>query len=329
MKPGFTPATLYESPFKGVDCAPRWQATYEQAEAHGKEPWPGSIEDFARGLLRALRVIIKTVERYGPLDLLIGGGYDSRILLALCHEAAIPVRCITDGEEEPYCSETLDYFDVPASMRYVHDLDRPDPYGLTDAVCEGWAPLYTQLRFTPPDTEGRTLLTGLGGGEWFSYPASGWHRGKPQRISHDTVVGMWMDCWPQYTLVPDAWARGYGHAFHPYCTPIYARVAARAHREWLVETDPPMLDAVRRAMLEQLDPYLCQIGWAPHRYDWRLTAEQKQLIDMRFHDSPLAEFWKPAYGEPSEMHDADHACLLAGFATWCDLLKAQGYTVTW
>lgn len=321
-EPGYTPASLYEAPFVDGFCEPRFNDVLA-AVGRGASLAKCSLEAFAAALVAELDRQIAEID--GQVHVLLSGGYDSRILTFLLERQGKQPLCITDGQEEPAFSHAVEVLGIPPERIYVHDLDEPDPYGLADATCDGFAPLYTQLRFMPADPDA-TLVSGLGGGEWFSYPASGWLRGKKRRLPGDDVVGMWMDCWPQYTLIPAAWARGYRAALHPYCTPGYASIAATCRPEWLRETaGNPALDLVREAMLMHLDERLIDPGWAPHLYEWRLEQEQRDRIDERYLASWVGRtYHRDEWGLPSEMDAADHACTLAGFASWCETLAANG-----
>jgi hypothetical protein len=67
----------------------------------------------------------------------------------------------------------------------------------------------------------------------------------------------------------------------------------------------------------------------PHDYDWRLDQDARDRIDRRYLGSWLGRrFHQPEWGMPSGMHEADHACLMAGFAQWCDRLIADGNEIT-
>lgn len=321
LESGYTPRDLYESPFREKTAEPRfWQVAAAPAGETTE-----SLQAFSGRLLTAVEAQLAVIP--GPVHCLLSGGYDSRILATILERLGKAPLYVTDGTEEPECSLTLDHLGVPKKRRYLYDLDRPDPYGLVEAYCDGFAPLYSQMRFSPARKDA-TLVTGLGGGEWFSYPAGGWHNGKQHRTDHVSIVDKWLDCWPQYTLLPEAWARGYKTAVHPYCTLDYARVANQCRPEWLVEPgDLPALDLVRKAMLDTLDPELAGLGWVPHDYDWRLTDQECERIDTRFAGSWLARTFG-LEGEPSLMDRADHACTLAGFASWCDQLIADGATLS-
>ena len=322
MEPGYEPADLFEGVFEELPASPPFP---EVIEARFAEPYPGSLEQFARHLLSTVHVSLAHIE--GPIHVLLSGGYDSRMIACILERLDKKPLYITDGMEEPSCGQILDLLGVPWERIYRHPMDGPDPYGLAEATCDGFAPLYQQLRFMPGDPEA-TLVTGLGGGEWFSYPASGWLNGKHRRLPGDDVVGMWLDCWPQYTLIHKAWARGYREASHPYCTVDYAKVAARCRPEWLQETpgNPP-LDLVRGAMLAQLEERLLGPPWMPHVYPWNLSEEQKERIDDRFFESWVSDYYKDEYGLPSQMDDAPFACTLAGFATWVDKLTTEGFVI--
>lgn len=323
LEPDFQPASLDDSPFgKALPAKPVFGQVGDVSE---HELWDGSLESFAAALVAVIEDGLRTLK--SPLHLAVSGGYDSRLLLALCERWELAPLCCGDGMQEPVASQTMDYLGVPKSRRYVHDLDQSDPYGIADVQLDGWAPLYFGMSFFSPDPKA-TLVTGLGGGEWFSYPAAGWHNGHKARTPRATLVDWWLDTWPQYWLIPHSWAAGYARAFHPYCTPEYAAVATRCRPEWLVETKPELeLDAVREAMLCVLDPELTTLGYAPHRYDWRLSSEEKADIDTRFHASWLANtFPAECNGKfPSAMDKDVHACTLGGFATWCDQLIAEGH----
>ena len=167
VEPGYTPASLYEAPFEEMTTRPVF-------DLHVDGPIDTttlSLEEFADDLLGVVRAKIATLS--GPVHLALSGGYDSRILAALLEQAGKEPLYITDGEEEPVCGAVLDALGVPVARRYLHDLDRADPYGITDGEIDGFAPLYSCMRFFP-DGAGATLVTGLGGGEWFSYPAASW-----------------------------------------------------------------------------------------------------------------------------------------------------------
>lgn len=324
LEPGFVPDTLYEAPFVEFDATPRFNEVVE-AEV-SREPIDASLEAFALELLGAVEIQLDALT--GPIHCLLSGGYDSRILATLLERLGKRPIYITDGDEEPQCSNTLDYLEIPKRRRYLHSLDRPDPYGLADATVRGYAPLYHQMRFMPGD-EKATLVTGLGGGEWFSYPAAGWHTPRKHRTDHADLRAMWVDTWPQYWLLPDAWSTGYAAMLNPYCSPLYAKVANRCRSEWLVEVDRRnALDMVRKAMLDALDENLADLGWVPHQYDWRLDVAARDAIDDRFWRSWLAQKAPLKFdGLPSQMHGAEHACLMAGFAQWCDELIASGYEI--
>ena len=327
LEPGFVPDTLYESPFVGFGCVPRFADVAKASASFDHTRTSSSLEAYAGELVAAVDGQLAMIE--GPIHCLLSGGYDSRLLAFLLERAGKKPLYVTDGTEEPECGDTLDYLGVPRKRRYVHDLEQPDPYGLTKATPTAYAPLYFEMGFFPADDHA-TLVTGLGGGEWFSYPAGGWHAGKKHRLPHSTVVNAWLDCWPQYATLPDAWARGYAGAVHPYCTPDYARVAARVRREWLYEVDPAKaLDAVRKAMLDSVDEGLAGLGWVPHDYDWRLSQAERDEIDERYAPSWLGRTFTEAAvdGRPSDMDLANHACTLAGFATWCDQLVADGHRI--
>jgi hypothetical protein len=325
LAPDFQPATLTDSPLgEALPATPAWGTMAEVTE---HEPWDGSLESFAAALVGVLELELAGIAT--PVHLAVSGGYDSRLLLALCERLGLDPLCCGDGTQEPVASKTMDYLNIHDARRYVHDLEQDDPYGVSSADIPGWAPLYFGMSFFSPDPAA-TLITGLGGGEWFSYPAAGWHNGHKARTPRATLVDWWLDTWPQYWLIPRSWAAGYARAFHPYCTPQYAAVATRCRPEWLVETKPELeLDAVREAMLCVIDPDLTTLGYAPHRYDWRLSADEKDAIDERFHDSWLARSCREetVHLRPSRMHDDVHACTLAGFATWCDALIAEGHSL--
>lgn len=325
FEPDYVPKTLYEGVL-GEPHAPAFADVL--AAADSVQPDSSSLEAFALSLVSSLWHQISVIE--GPVHCLLSGGYDSRMLAHMLERADKRPLYITDGAEEPACTATLDYLHVPHARRYLHNMTRHDPYGLVGATCEGFAPLYTQLRFMPKAdiTRTATLVTGLGGGEWFSYPASGWHFGKQRRIEHSSVLRMWMDCWPQYTLIPGAWGRDYKAMLNPYCTPSYGMRAARCRDEWLVELGThPELDAVRGAMIERIDPKLAGLGYAYHYYDWNLREDDCAKIDMRYLDSTVGRFHRAEWGLPHEMDKANHACTMAGLATWVDQLETKGFHV--
>lgn len=327
LEAGFHPASLYEGPFVEMKHKPLFD---DVAKAKINDaPTEEDLEEFGRLLADALLRVLSPLADGRPVHMLMSGGYDSRAVAhILVKELGVDALFVSDGTQEPSCGRTLDALGVPANRRYVHDLSRPDPYGLVDARCDGWGPIYSQLTFTPADREGVTLVTGLGGGEWFSYPAADWHRGKPRRVPHNTVRRMWLDCWPQFAMLPVAWARGYAAAIHPYCTVTYAKVASRARPEWLHEnTGYPTLDAVRMSLLDAIDPTLKTLGWEPHRYDWRLSRSNARTIDDAFAGSWLAREFGLS-GRPSLMDADDHACTLAGFAQWCDQLIEGGAVIS-
>lgn len=324
LRPGFRPASLFDSPFCELPCEPRFRDVLDH-DLDDTET-ADTLLEFASLLAGELDRQISMIRR--PVHCLLSGGYDSRALAFLLERHRLQPMYITDGTQDPACAHTLNLLEVPIGRRYVHDLTQPDPYGLSSASTAGWAPVYQHLRFSPSDTSEATLVTGLGGGEWFSYPAAGWHRGKRQRVPHTSLRNMWLDCWPQYTVLPDAWAKGYWQAAHPYCTVEYAAVATRARREWLHEnTGLPALDAVRKALLDTLDSRLAGLGWEPHRYDWRLGQEERDRIDGRAAASWLWQTHADGWGRPSDMDRDEHACTMAGFAGWCDELIADGMVI--
>ena len=323
LAPGFAPSTFSDSPFAELEAEHPYKDVVEAKLPARVTEQP--LESFAADLVYAVE--LQLLELEGPIDCLLSGGYDSRIIAALLERHGRQPRYITDGDEEPSCTRTLDYLGVPASRRYVHDMTAFDPYGLVDATCEGWAPLYMQMRFMPADVEGRTLVAGLGGGEWFSYPAAGWHTAPP-RIPHTSLRNMWADTWPQYWLIPQAWGRGYLELVQPYTTVRYAQIATMCRSEWLVEVDPRRaLDMVRKAMLDHLDTNLASLGWEPHRYNWRLSSQARDMIDARFRSSWLAQRFDLGRLRPSLMHEDIHACRLGGFASWCDKLLSDGHEI--
>lgn len=319
----FTPATLTDSPFKELPCRPKFAGILE-SDFTQEGPWKGSLESYAAALVACVDWQLAHGE--GPMMCLLSGGYDSRLIAALLERQGADVIYFTDGDGEPQCSDTLDLLGVEPKRRFTWEMGATDPYGLVNARCDGWAPLYSQMRFFP-SMEGAFLVSGLGGGEWFSYPAGGWHNGKAHRLPHTSVVSMWLDCWPQYALLPDAWKRGFAGAIYPYCTVPYASLANRCRDEWLVEVDPKKaLDKVRKAMLDTVDERLAPLGWVPHDYDWRLSPADRLKIDTRYQESWLAQTYG-VNGSPSRMDKDDHACTLAGFATWCDRLIAEGHQI--
>lgn len=327
LEPDYVPATLTEGAFFEMDCKPLFGAVYDAAK--GSRPYGGSLEEFAQDLLDPVIKMIRGIE--DPIHVLLSGGYDSRIIAYICELLGKAPLYIGDGAEEPVWTKVLNYLEVPFARRYTHNMLQEDPYGLTHAMVAGFAPLYTQLRFMPQPEKSTTLITGLGGGEWFSYPASGWHQGKKPRILHRGVLEMWMDCWPQYTMIPEAWGRDYDFMLNPYCTPTYGLVAARCRKEWLYEIDRvqyPELDAVRGAMLNHLDPKLTTLGYQYHYYDWNLSDANKAWIDGRYLNSPYGStFHRTEFGLPSGMEMNNHSCTLAGFSTWCDVLAASGFEI--
>lgn len=322
LEPAFWPETLDEAPFVEFEAIPRF-ADVRRSKAP-RASFDGTLDEFARQLLDAVRGQLAGLS--SPVHCLLSGGYDSRALAwILEREMGVEPIFVTDGEEEPTTTRVLDYLGVPTSRRYVHDLDVDDPYGLVDATVTGWAPIYHQMSFSKPDPKA-TLVTGLGGGEWYSYPAAGWHRPRRHRTSHATFALAWIDTWPQYWLLPDAWARGYANAIHPYTTLDYARVANKAKSKWVEIVGRGDLDAIRKAMLDSLDPKLATLGWEPHLYNWRLSNEQRDEIDDRFRESWLAS--ETSVGDslrPSLMHHDEYACLMGGFAQWCDALIEEGH----
>lgn len=297
LEPGFSPDGLYDSPFAGVSAQPRFD---DVVTCKIKPGHADTLDGFAA----------------------VGGDRRARSGSARSRSTS------PDGEEEPECGDTLDLLEVPAERRYRHDMRQPDPYGLAGAECDGWAPLYFRMRFMPADAKA-TLVTGLGGGEWFDYPAAGWHAPRKHRVEHTDLRAMWIDTWPQYWLLPDAWADGYKAMVNPYASVAYARVANRCQPEWLVEVRGyPALDMVRKAMLDHLDGRLADLGWKPHVYDWRLGSQAADDIDSRYRRSWLGRmFHRAEWGKPSDMHHAPHACLTAGFASWCERLLASGHTI--
>lgn len=318
LEPDYTPGSLYEAPFAGMQTRP----VFGVPRVASTKPTHGSLEAFAVDLLAVLRAKIAPLR--GPVHLALSGGYDSRILGALLEEAGKEPLYVTDGEEEPVCSAVLDHLGVPVERRYVHDLTRPDPYAVAGAKVDGFAPLYSCMTFFTADA-GATLVTGLGGGEWFSYPAAGWARGKTARLPHDDLLASWLDTFPQYWPLPKAWASGYRAALNPYASDAYAAVAVRCRSEWLVLVDAATgLDAVRAATLDAVDPELAPLGYMPHCYDWRLSDAQKTAIDARYLASWVGQFHRDEWGRPSDMDEAIHACTLAGFARWCEQLTADG-----
>lgn len=325
LRPDFQPRSLTDSPFgEAMPASLAWGDLSWAVRDH--EPWKGSLESFGAALVTEARGTLKAT--HAPIHLAVSGGYDSRILLAICEEEGLDVLCCGDGTQEPVAGRTLDYLGVPASRRYTHDLDQDDPYGVAQVEIMGAAPLYFGMSFFTPDP-GAVLVTGLGGGEWFSYPAAGWHNGHRARTPRKTLVDWWMDTWPNYWLLPISWRTGYKSAIHPYCMISYAQLATKCHPEWLFETRPEIeLDAVREAMLYALDPKLCDLGYAPHRYDWRLTQAQEEWIDDRFRRSWLGSLPEMEGVRPSRMHHDPFACTMGGLATWCEALVEQGATIT-
>lgn len=316
------PRTLTDSPFgAAIPATLAWGDVAHVVTDHS--PWEGSLESFAAELVGHVRHQLRRLKGM-PVHLAVSGGYDSRILLALALEEGLDPLCCGDGTQDPPATATMDYLSVPKKRRYVHDLDQDDPYGVSEVEIMGCAPLYFGMSFFTPD-EKAVLVTGLGGGEWFSYPAAGWHNGHRARTPRKTLVDWWMDTWPNYWLLPVSWAQGYAGAVHPYTESGYAAIATKCHSEWLVETRPEIeLDAVREAMLAHLDPGLVDLGYAPHRYDWRLSKEQEDWIDDRFAGSWLGKLPEMEGVRPSRMHHDVHACTMGGLATWCDIMIDAG-----
>lgn len=322
LEPSYQPAMLDEAPFEEIHCVPAFVDVLHETPRPA-DPWPGSLHSFAAALLETLALQLKTIR--GPVHLALSGGYDSRILAALAENLGLEPLIVSDGAEEPRCTLVQDHLGIPAARRYNHQAPhRADPYGIDGATLNGFAPLWQAIQFFPADTADATLVAGLGGGEWFQYPATRWLDGKQRRTEGGDLVAYWIDTWPQYWLLPAHWASRYAHAVYPYATPSYAKVAARARPEWLTPATPD-LDVVRKAMLELLDPELVAFGWSAHNYPWNLTDSQRQRIDDRYLDSSIAVFHQPEWGQPSMMDEAPHACTLAGFATWCQQLIKGGY----
>lgn len=99
--------------------------------------------------------------------------------------------------------------------------------------------------------------------------------------------------------------------------------------EWLAPGFTPgsLYDAVRKALLDSLDPDLAYLGWEPHRYDFRLREPERAKVDKRFRDSWLCQTFGLDVLRPSAMTDDDHACTLGGFAQWCDQLIEEGHEI--
>ena len=334
---GFEPSNLYEGPFLDLPATPAFPEIADASESRFFDiaPTTSSLQLFAHDLVEVLMSQVDELEEAGdPIHCLLSGGYDSRLLAALLEERSLDVVYVMDGTQEPSATATLDWLAVPPLRRYVHDRSGHDPYGLVHARCDGFAPIFSQLDFFPRgDRSKTTLVAGLGGGEWFSYPAANWHGGKRPRTPREDLVQLWLDCWPQYALLPKAWGRHYKRAVYPYCTVAYAQVANRCRREWLHEdTGYPTLDAVREAMLDVVDMRLKELGWQPHRYDFRLTLGERAQIDEAFRQSWLfqRELKSFAFGRrtPADMTRDDYACTMGGFAQWCDDLIAAGNTIT-
>lgn len=323
LRKDFAPAFFAHSPFPDMPATHPYIDVVEAEIVDRETEQP--LSSYAADLVYAVEQELLAID--GPIDVLLSGGYDSRIIATILERRGRRPRYITDGDEEPSCTRTMDYLGIDESRRYVHDMSGSDPYGLVDAVCEGWAPLYFRMRFMPDDVEERTLVAGLGGGEWFSYPAAGWHSAPP-RVPHTSLRNMWADTWPQYWLIPDAWGLGYRELVMPYCTVRYATIANMCKREWLVEVNPKRaLDKVRKAMLDHLDPKLAGLGWEPHRYNWRLSSQAKEMIDARFRSSWLAQRFDLGRLRPSLMDEDVYACRIGGFATWCDKLLSEGHEI--
>lgn len=322
LDPGHVPESFPASPFFELPHDHRWKDVYLLRDQFGAEETDLSLEEYAAKLVRTVEEQLTEIR--GPVTCLLSGGYDSRLIAALLERHGIDTVYWTDAMERPESLITRDMLNIPEERRRVWPMEGHDPYGVSSAQVDGWAPLYFGLRFFGSDPD-RTLVSGLGGGEWFSYPAAGWADGKPQRLPDVTLVDKWLDTWPHYWVLPDAWAVGFKDAVHPYTKPEYAAWANRCRREWLqvVPGYPGDLDMVRKAMLASVDDRLAGIGWKPHVYNWNLSDEQANLIDERFASSWLAR----TFGlecHPSLMDLDIHACRLGGFAGWCDRLIEQG-----
>lgn len=325
LEPDFFPATMTDSPFPELPHEPRWAEVWRARDTLDHRPTTMSLEAYAAELVAAVDAQLARID--APVVCLLSGGYDSRLLAALLERAGCEPLYWGDGTEEPEWSNTLDLLDVPAERRRVWNMDVADPYGVSSAEVDGFAPLYYGMRFFDSDPAA-TLVTGFMGNAWFSYPAQNWTRGKPRRIEHNTLVDMWIDTIPHYWVLPDAWERGFGAAVHPFTTVEYARVVAKCNPDWLkiVPGYPGDLDMVRKAMLDHVDGRLAGLGWKPHDYRWNLTPEQAVLMDARFAGSWLAQTFG-LDARPSLLDAAYHDCKLGGFAGWCDRLIAAGHTL--
>ena len=89
----------------------------------------------------------------------------------------------------------------------------------------------------------------------------------------------------------------------------------------------PITAARMGPLLDALDPQLKTLGWEPHRYDWRLSQDDRREIDERAEGSWLWREHGATWGAPSLMEDDPHACLMAGFARWCDQLLEDGMVI--
>jgi hypothetical protein len=326
LEPGFQPESLTDSPFgETLPATLAWGDVAAKVKDHSA--WEGTLESYGAALVEHLRGELLKLKG-GSVHLAVSGGYDSRILAYLAEDSGLEPTYITDGSERPASLLTRDYLGVPEERRYLHDMNQDDPYGVADVTINGWAPLYFGMTFFPADSQA-ALVTGLGGGEWFSYRAADWHNGHLARTPRQTMVDWWMDTWPNYWLIPASWGNGYRKSVHPYCQVGYARLAARCKDEWLVETQPDVeLDAVREAMLNHLDPDLIGLGYAHHVYDWGLTAKQRERIDARFRESWLGQLPEVTDAQPSLMDQDVWSCTMGGLATWCESLMAEGHALS-
>ena len=176
------------------------------------------------------------------------------------------------------------YSNAPYKDADYYDIGRPDQ------PVSGWVPVTYQMNFwrdiVPWEEEkSHVLLSGLGGGEWFDYPAR--HLVPPRQFDwcDDLIVNRWCN----YFLYNHEWAGAlrsrFGAAVLPYFSAAYADLARRVRPEWLTLVDYAgvKIDRVRHAMLCLLgDPETPYVG---HDYRWNISDGRLEAMDTFYRRS--------------------------------------------
>lgn len=257
----------------------------------------GDLNEWARETHSKLKNFLKNVLNQDKKYMFIhSAGYDSRILSGILaelrnegYEWDIHFRCHQpegDGFNkimriEGWDEKQYSVFRGPKVGHY--DIGNPNQ------PMYGWMSYKCQMNFWRDIIENENdyiMISGLGGGERFSYPALGKSTPTNYDYCDNKILNRWLNFFRDRGKFCGYWQNMFDELLLPYMSYDYIEMSCKAREEWIGIYDN-RLDYVRKALIEEIDVDLLNIDWQRHDYNWSMEESRKDEMERFWMESKL------------------------------------------